>query len=183
MQFTWNIAQGVSSYNKQTGFGFVIGAVYNANAALRIPETNSSFLPQWWYAGTAICDVTCTEYGVQATATDAVRAEDLECRSLPVWFRVDVPAGGCLPYQNYRDRYRWRGSAGIHRPPPSCLARYTGSRGEQNHNSVLRCVSHRAARAGRCRAKYRCERDGCGGRTGGGSGGRSPGCPPHLGVR
>ena len=44
MQFTWNIAQGVSSYNKQTGFGFVIGAVYNANAALRIPETNSSFL-------------------------------------------------------------------------------------------------------------------------------------------
>ena len=68
MQFTWNIAQGVSSYNKQTGFGFVIGAVYNANAALRIPETNSSFLPQWWYAGTAICDVTCTEYGVQATA-------------------------------------------------------------------------------------------------------------------
>lgn len=94
MQFTWNIAQGVSSYNKQTGFGFVIGAVYNANAALRIPETNSSFLPQWWYAGTAICDVTCTEYGVQATATDAVRAEDLECRSLPVWFRVDVPAEG-----------------------------------------------------------------------------------------
>ena len=47
MQFTWNIAQGVSSYNKQTGFGFVIGAVYNANAALRIPETNSSFLPQF----------------------------------------------------------------------------------------------------------------------------------------
>ena len=37
MQFTWNIAQGVSSYNTQTGFGFVIGAVYNANAALRIP--------------------------------------------------------------------------------------------------------------------------------------------------
>lgn len=68
--------------------------MYNANAALRIPETNSSFLPQWWYAGTAICDVTCTEYGVQATATDAVRAEDLECRSLPVWFRVDVPAEG-----------------------------------------------------------------------------------------
>ena len=94
MQFTWNIAQGVSSYNKQTGFGFVTGAVYNANAALRIPETNSSFLPQWWYAGTAICDVTCTEYGVQATATDAVRAEDLKCRSLPVWFRVDVPAEG-----------------------------------------------------------------------------------------
>ena len=31
---------------------------------------------------------------MQATATDAVRAEDLECRSLPVWFRVDVPAEG-----------------------------------------------------------------------------------------
>ena len=61
MQFTWNIAQGVSSYNKQTGFGFVIGAVYNANAALRIPETNSSFLPQWWYAGTAICDLRSQE--------------------------------------------------------------------------------------------------------------------------
>ena len=45
MQFTWNIAQGVSSYNKQTGFGFVIGAVYNANAALRIPETNSLLPP------------------------------------------------------------------------------------------------------------------------------------------
>ena len=112
MQFTWNIAQGVSSYNKQTGFGFVIGAVYNANAALRIPETNSSFLPQWWYAGTAICDVTCTEYGVQATATDAVRAEDLECRSLPVWFRVDVPAEGV-----YRTKITVTGTDAFERLP------------------------------------------------------------------
>ena len=31
MQFTWNIAQGVSSYNKQTGFGFVIGAAHSGN--------------------------------------------------------------------------------------------------------------------------------------------------------
>ena len=81
MQFTWNIAQGVSSYNKQTGFGFVIGAVYNANAALRIPETNSSFLPQWWYAGTAICDVTCTEYGVQLHMLDTIW-----CLILPLCF-------------------------------------------------------------------------------------------------
>lgn len=43
MQFTWNIAQGVSSYNKQTGFGFVIGAVYNANAALRIRKRTAAF--------------------------------------------------------------------------------------------------------------------------------------------
>ena len=97
MEFAWGKAQGAPLYTQQAGqpgFGFVTGEIYNANAALRIAETNSSFLPQWWYAGTAIWDVTCTEYGVQAAATDAVRAEDLKDRSLPVWFRVDVPAEG-----------------------------------------------------------------------------------------
>ena len=97
MEFTWGKAQGVPRYTQQagqTGSGFVTGETYNANAALRIAETNSSFLPQWWYAGTAIWNVICTEHGVQAAATDAVRAEDLKDRSLPVWFRVDVPAEG-----------------------------------------------------------------------------------------
>ena len=94
MNFTWSKAQGAQTYNNQSGFGFVTGKAYNADAALRIAETNSSFLPQWWYAGAAIWDVTCSGYGVQAAATDAVQAEDLKDHRLPVWFRAEVPAEG-----------------------------------------------------------------------------------------
>ena len=94
MQFTWTSAEGAPLYDKQAGYGFVTGEGYNADAALRIPETNSGFLPLWWYAGTPILDVTCTETGIRAAATDAVRAEDLADRRLPVWFRADVPNEG-----------------------------------------------------------------------------------------
>lgn len=48
MQFRWNHTQGAPDYDRETGFGFVTGAVYNADAALHIPETNSGFLPLWW---------------------------------------------------------------------------------------------------------------------------------------
>ncbi|WP_455502548.1 rhamnogalacturonan acetylesterase [Gemmiger sp.] len=94
MQFSWNTAQGAPRYDRQNGFGFVTGAVYNADAALRIPETNSGFLPLWWYAGTPLTDAALTPNGVTAVPTDAVRADDLKDRCLPVWFRVDVPAEG-----------------------------------------------------------------------------------------
>ena len=49
MQFRWNHTQGAPDYDRETGFGFVTGAVYTADAALHIPETNSGFLPLWWY--------------------------------------------------------------------------------------------------------------------------------------
>lgn len=94
MNFTWSKVQGTQLYSRKSGFGFVTGEVYNADAALRIAETNSSFLPQWWYAGTPIWDVTRTEQGVRAVATDAVQTADLKDHHLPVWFRVDVPAEG-----------------------------------------------------------------------------------------
>ena len=94
MNFTWNTTQGAPLYEKQTGFGFVTGETYNADAALRIAETNSSFLPQWWYAGTPIWDIARTDHGVQAAATDAVQADDLKDHRLPVWFRADVPGEG-----------------------------------------------------------------------------------------
>ena len=58
MQFRWNHTQGAPDYDRETGFGFVTGAVYTADAALHIPETNSGFLPLWWYAGTPIYDRT-----------------------------------------------------------------------------------------------------------------------------
>lgn len=94
MEFIWSKGRKVPLYNQKEGFGFVTGEVYNANATLRIPETNSGFLPQWWYAGTPIWDVVCTEYGVQGIATDAVLPEDMKDHRLPVWFRVDVAAEG-----------------------------------------------------------------------------------------
>lgn len=94
MQFTWNTTQGAPLYEEQTGLGFVTGETYNADAALRIAETNSSFLPQWWYAGTPIWDIARTDHGVQAAATDAVQADDLKDHRLPVWFRADVPGEG-----------------------------------------------------------------------------------------
>lgn len=94
MQFSWNAAQGAPMYDGQNGFGFVTGAAYNADAALRIPETNSGFLPLWWYAGTPITDAVPTENGVAAVPADAARPDDLKDRRLPVWFRADVPAEG-----------------------------------------------------------------------------------------
>ena len=65
MQFRWNHTQGAPDYDRETGFGFVTGAVYNADAGLHIPETNSGFLPLWWYAGTPISDIQQSEYGLQ----------------------------------------------------------------------------------------------------------------------
>ena len=65
MQFRWNHTQGAPDYDRETGFGFVTGAVYTADAALHIPETNSGFLPLWWYAGTPISDIRQSEYGLQ----------------------------------------------------------------------------------------------------------------------
>ena len=45
MQFRWTSAGGAAPYDPKTGYGFVTGEVYNAMPALRIPETNSGFLP------------------------------------------------------------------------------------------------------------------------------------------
>ena len=94
MEFTWSREKEAQPYSRAAGSGFVTGEAYNADAALRIAETNSSFLPQWWYAGTPIWNVTCTEYGVQAAATEAVQPDDLQDRRLPVWFRAEVPGEG-----------------------------------------------------------------------------------------
>ena len=94
MQFRWNHTQGAPDYDCETGFGFVTGAVYNADAALHIPETNSGFLPLWWYAGTPISDIRQSEYGLQATAAEALRIEDAADRRLPVWLRIQVPGEG-----------------------------------------------------------------------------------------
>ena len=84
MQFRWTSAGGAAPYDPKTGYGFVTGEVYNAVPALRIPETNSGFLPLWWYAGTPMLAVACTPYGAEARATAAVRGSDLAGRSLPV---------------------------------------------------------------------------------------------------
>ena len=94
MQFRWNHTQGAPDYDRETGFGFVTGAVYNADAGLHIPETNSGFLPLWWYAGTPISDIRQSEYGLQATAAAALRGEDAADRRLPVWLRIQVPGEG-----------------------------------------------------------------------------------------
>ena len=84
MQFRWNHTQGAPDYDRETGFGFVTGAVYTADAALHIPETNSGFLPLWWYAGTPISDIRQSEYGLQATAAEALRTEDAADRRAAV---------------------------------------------------------------------------------------------------
>ena len=66
MQFRWDHTQGAPNYDRETGFGFVTGVVYNADAGLHIPETNSGFLPLWWYAGTPIFDIRQSEYGLRS---------------------------------------------------------------------------------------------------------------------
>ena len=145
--------------------------------------TNSSFLPQWWYAGTAICDVTCTEYGVQATATDAVRAEDLECRSLPVWFRVDVPAEGV-----YRTKITVTGTDGgevlVFIGRRRLVWRGTLAAGE-NKTITAYCDVFPIVPRGQVDAvpSTAVNVTVVGGALAAASGGRSPGCPPHLGVR
>ena len=124
MQFRWTSAGGAAPYDPKTGYGFVTGEVYNAVPALRIPETNSGFLPLWWYAGTPMLAVACTPYGAEARATAAVRESNLAGRSLPVWFRADTPAesvyraeitvtgtqGGAVLVFAGRRRLVWRGT-------------------------------------------------------------------------
>ena len=90
MQFRWNHTQGAPDYNRETGFGFVTGAVYTADAGLHIPETNSGFLPLWWYTGTPISDIRQSEYGLQATAAEALRTEDAADRRLPVLSLIHI---------------------------------------------------------------------------------------------
>ena len=114
MQFRWNHTQGAPDYDRETGFGFVTGAVYTADAALHIPETNSGFLPLWWYAGTPIFDIRQSEYGRQATAAEALRT------------------GACL-----------------YGASPPCVARCFARGGAADCDCLLRCLPHRAARAGR----------------------------------
>ena len=43
MQFRWNHTQGAPDYDRETGFGFVTGAVYTADAALHIRRQTAVF--------------------------------------------------------------------------------------------------------------------------------------------
>ena len=142
MQFRWNHTQGAPDYDRETGFGFVTGAVYTADAALHIPETNSGFLPLWWYAGTPIFDIRQSEYGRQATAAEALRTEDAAGRRLPVWLRIQVPGEGV-----YRAEITVTGTDGgeVLVFTARCFARG----GAADCDCLLRCLPHRAARAGR----------------------------------
>ena len=78
MQFRWNHTQGAPDYDRETGFGFVTGAVYTADAALHIPETNSGFLPLWWYAAHRF-----PIYGRANTACSQPLPRPCELRTLP----------------------------------------------------------------------------------------------------
>lgn len=75
------------------GHGFVTGVELGKYPSLDIPEINSGFVPIWWYRDHPLAELTATEHGVLPAPAAGVRAEDMEGRALPLWYKADTGAG------------------------------------------------------------------------------------------
>lgn len=81
-------------YCPESGFGFVEGAACAGLPRLKIPETNSGFVPKWWYRDRELVEILQNERGCTWQASAAVRKTELEGRYLPLRWRQDVPEPG-----------------------------------------------------------------------------------------
>ena len=82
-------------YHTESGFGFVTGANGAKLPLLKIPETNSGFIPKWWYGDNEMIEIQFSGRGCTWNPAPAVLQEDLNGRSIPLCFRQDVPGPGC----------------------------------------------------------------------------------------
>ncbi len=74
-------------------FGFVADAELSRYPALLVPETNSAFLPAWWYKDSKLTELKNENGAVFAFPGGDALAGDMKCRSLPVWFKADTGPG------------------------------------------------------------------------------------------
>lgn len=81
-------------YHPRQGFGFVTGANRAAIPRLKLPETNSGFLPQWWHGENALTRVKPSPQGVSLETTGHCLKEEAQGRLLALCFRQDVPCSG-----------------------------------------------------------------------------------------
>lgn len=88
-------AQGpLPAFDRTRGWGVVTEAVRLADPLLQVPETGNGFVPLWWYAGQELSDTVGFADRVQAVPAEGVRGEDLVGRTVPLWFRCEVPREG-----------------------------------------------------------------------------------------
>ncbi len=81
-------------YTPGRGYGFVTGKNRAEIPCLRVPETNSGFLPQWWHGDNALTMIeTCPE-GVKCSAANQDTKREAQGRLLALCFRQDVPKSG-----------------------------------------------------------------------------------------
>ena len=85
-------AFGVKMY-APGGCGFVTEREIGAYPELKVPEVNSGFTPVWWYEGRELTQVESADGAAYAVPGKDARAEDLEGRELPLWFKADVEPG------------------------------------------------------------------------------------------
>ena len=81
-------------YTDAAGCGFVTGAQRSALPALQPPETNSGFLPAWWYGAQPLTRVEATADGCRTAPAAALPAQALRDRRLPLWYKAQVPQRG-----------------------------------------------------------------------------------------
>lgn len=81
-------------YHPEQGFGFVTEENRAAIPRLKLPETNSGFLPQWWHGDTVLTCVKHSDQGVSLETTELFRKEEAQGRLLALCFRQDVPCSG-----------------------------------------------------------------------------------------
>lgn len=81
-------------YCTESGFGFVTGTNCERLPFLKIPETNSGFVPKWWYGDLDLIEIRPTGRGCTWEASQEVLEADLDGRYLPLCYRQDVPRLG-----------------------------------------------------------------------------------------
>lgn len=75
------------------GAGIVTWSEWELYPELQTPELGYNFSLPWWYADAIPALQESNAHGVRVIPTISVRAEDLQGRALPLWFRADTGPG------------------------------------------------------------------------------------------
>lgn len=86
--------KNIQIYSEKSECGFVDEKVYWELPFLQIPEVNSGFSPVWWYGKKNLREYKASKSGCFVEPTADILPQDLAMRSLPLWYKVDVPQCG-----------------------------------------------------------------------------------------
>lgn len=92
LSFDFCLPGQAEAYTPQTGHGFVNAVSLQEMPRLTVPQIGANWQPMWWHDGWK-ANFRTVPSGVEACAHD-LPAADLAGRSLPLWFRADLPEEG-----------------------------------------------------------------------------------------